>query len=397
VTESNKIGGSVTRLQTMPELTRRDLALCLVGLAATKSWGSVSQPRSAQPPIGDVERAELIRFVDPELREFLRGLPKEGPLTAETIRQMRSSTGIVKTSIPPSLSADVVGRAIPGAKGAPDVQIFIVNGSPSHQLRPGLLYMHGGGYISGNTASSFPGFAGLKKIALDHNCTVISVDYRLAPETRFPGALEDNYSALKWLHSNSASLGVDPTRIAVMGESAGGGHAAMLAIAARDRGEVPVLFQLLIYPMLDDRTGSTRKVPPHIGAFIWTPEANRFGWSSLLGIPAGSRIVPEGSVPARVRDLRGLPPTYIGVGSLDLFVDDDIEFAKRLIDAGVPTEVHVSPGAYHGFFFLVPDAAVSRRFSDSYNAALTKAFSAESLTSEAERNADAGDIVAPGA
>jgi acetyl esterase/lipase len=203
---------------------------------------------------------------------------------------------------------------------------------------------------------------------------VVSIDYRLAPETRFPGSLEDNYAALKWLHSNAQSLGVDPTRVAVMGESAGGGHAAMLAIAARDRGEIPLLFQLLIYPMLDDRTGSTREVPRHIGAFIWTPDANRFGWSSLLGMPAGSGSVPEGSVPARARDLKGLPPTYIGVGSLDLFVNEDIEFAGRLIDAGVPTELDVVPGAYHGFFFLVPNAAVSRRFSDSYNAALAKAF-----------------------
>jgi acetyl esterase/lipase len=363
----------------MPKLTRRDLALCLVGLSATRSWGSASEPRSGRP-IGDEDRAELLNFVDPELRDFLRGLPKQSPLTVATMRQMGSGAGIPKSTIPPSLSGDVVGRAIPGAKGAPDVQIYIVNGSPSEQLRPGLLYMHGGGFISGDTEISFPGFAGLKKIALDHNCTVVSVDYRLAPETRFPGSLEDNYSALKWLHSNSTSLGVDPTRIALMGESAGGGHAAMLAIAARDRGEIPVLFQLLVYPMLDDRTGSTRKVPRHIGAFIWTPEANRLGWSSLLGVPAGSGIVPEGSVPARVRDLRGLPPTYIGVGSLDLFVDDDIEFAKRLIDAGVPTELHVAPGAYHGFFFLVPDAAASKRFSDSYNAALAKAFSAQRLT-----------------
>jgi acetyl esterase/lipase len=326
-------------------------------LTATRSWGSASRVSSAQP-IGDVDRAELIRFVDPELREFL----------------MRPGTGIAKMAIP----ADVVARTIPGTKGAPDVQIFIVNGSPTQQLRPGLLNMHGGGYTSGNTERSFLGFAGLKQIALDHNCTVISVDYRLAPETRFPGSLEDNYAALKWLHSNAAELGVDPTRIAIMGASAGGGHAAMLAIAARDRGEIPLLFQLLIYPMLDDRTGSTRDVPRHIGAFLWTPEDNRRGWSSLLGIPAGSGVVPKGSVPARVRDLRGLPPTYIGVGALDLFVNEDIEFARRLIDAGVPTELYVAPGAYHGFVVLVPDAMVSRRFSDSYNAALARAFAAKS-------------------
>jgi acetyl esterase/lipase len=214
----------------------------------------------------------------------------------------------------------------------------------------------------------------LQQIAKDHDCTVVSVDYRLAPETPFPGALEDNYAALKWLYANAESLGVDRKRIAVMGESAGGGHSATLTMAARDRGEVPILFQLLIYPMLDDRTGSTRAVAPHIGAFIWTRQANRFGWDVLLGVPAGSRSVPRGSVPARATDLHGLPPTYIGVGALDLFVDEDIEFARRLVNAGVPTELYVAPGAYHGFFFLVPNATISKRFDESYNAALARAF-----------------------
>ena len=138
-------------------------------------------------------------------------------------------------------------------------------------LRPALLYTHGGGYISGNTASSWPKFSGLQKIAQDHDCLIVSVDYRLAPETAFPGALEDSYAALKWLHANANSLGADPKRIAIMGESAGGGLAATLAIAARDRGEVPVMFQLLIYPMLDDRTGSTREPAPHIGQIYMEP------------------------------------------------------------------------------------------------------------------------------
>ena len=147
----------------------------------------------------------------------------------------------------------------------------------------------------------------------------------------------------------------------------------MLSLASRDRGEVPILFQLLIYPMLDDRTGSTIRVPEHVGTFIWTAAANRFAWTAFLGMPAGSSAVPEGSVPARVHNLRGLPPTYIGVGSLDLFANENIEFARRLMAAGVPTELHVAPGAYHGFFFLVPEAVVSRRFSESFNAALAKA------------------------
>src|SRR4029077_17645569 len=145
-----------------------------------------------------------------------------------------------------------------------------------------------------------------QRTAQSCNCVVVSVEYRLAPETPFPGALEDNYTALRWLYANAETLGVDRNRIAIGGESAGGGHAAALAIAARDRKEVPVIFQLLIYPMLDDRTGSSRPVPPHIGEFIWTAQSNVFGWSSLLGVPAGSAKVPAGAVPARVEDLSGL-------------------------------------------------------------------------------------------
>jgi acetyl esterase/lipase len=170
----------------------------------------------------------------------------------------------------------------------------------------------------------------LQRIAMDCHCVVVSVDYRLAPETKFPGSLEDNYAALRWAHSNAEMLGIDRKRIAVGGESAGGGHAAALAIHARDRGEIPIAFQMLIYPMLDDRTGSTRPAPLAVGKFVWIAESNRFGWTALLGVPAGSADVPKGSVPARVDSVAGLPPAYIGVGSIDLFVNEDIEYARRI-------------------------------------------------------------------
>jgi hypothetical protein len=123
-----------------------------------------------------------------------------------------------------------------------------------------------------------------------------------------------------------------------------------------------------------DRTGSTRQVPPYIGQFVWNAGSNRFGWTSLLGVPAGSPTVPAGAVPARVENLAGLPPAFIGVGAIDLFVDEDVEYARRLINAGVPTELHVIPGAYHGFDLLVPDAAVSKRFTESWIVALRRAF-----------------------
>jgi acetyl esterase/lipase len=146
------------------------------------------------------------------------------------------------------------------------------------------------------------------------------------------------------------------------------------AIAARDRGEVPLLLQVLIYPMLDDRTGSSRPAPPHIGKYVWTAEANRFGWGSLLGTRPGGAAVPAGAVPARVQNVAGLAPAFIGVGSIDLFVDEDLAYAQRLINAAVPTEVLVVPGAFHAFDALVPEAAVSKAFNAAWNAALTRAF-----------------------
>jgi acetyl esterase/lipase len=214
----------------------------------------------------------------------------------------------------------------------------------------------------------------LQQIAQVCSCVIVSVDYRLAPDTHFPGSLEDNYAALRWLYNNADELGVDRTRIAVGGESAGGGHAAILAIAARDRGEIPLCYQWLIYPMLDDRTGTRRAVPAHIGSFIWTRESNKYGWTSFLGVEAGSATVPAGAVPGRLENMAGLPPAFIGVGSLNLFVEENIEYAVRLTRAGVPVELHAVPGAYHGFDVIAPEASVSRRFSQNWLNALSKAF-----------------------
>ncbi len=178
------------------------------------------------------------------------------------------------------------------------------------------------------------------------------------------------------LHDHAGELGADPARIALMGESAGGGHAAMLAIAARDRGEVPIVYQAPIYPMLDDRTGSTQMPPPQAGAFIWRPVDNRFAWTCFLGMPAGAAAVPYGAVPARVEDFRDLPPAFIAVGSIDLFVDEDVEYARRLTDAVVPVELHVYPGCFHAFDMLPTDTAAR------YRAALLKG-----LTSAFQRTA----------
>ena len=308
--------------------------------------------------------------VDPELRSALP------PTAASDLTlgimdspQRRSTYGRVL----PSPAPQPVELHIPGPPGAPDVRILTIDPPKGSAPRPALLFIHGGGYVMGRADGSV---AVLQELARDYGIYGVSVDYRLAPETRWPGSMEDNYAALKWLASHAAELGVDPARIAIGGASAGGGHAAMLAVAARDRGEVHVAFQVLIYPMLDDRTASSRPASPDAGHFIWTPQDNRLGWQALLGRAPGGPGTPPGAAPARVADLRGLPPAWIGVGNIDLFCLEDVDYARRLLLAGVPTELMVVPGAYHAFDGLAPNAAVSKAFTGEWQRALVKALRA---------------------
>lgn len=235
---------------------------------------------------------------------------------------------------------------------------------------PALLWIHGGGYVIGSADGED---AGVKSMVSAVGCAAVSVDYRLAPETPHPGPVEDCYAALKWMYTHASELGVDATRIAIGGASAGGGLAAALGLLARDRGEVPLVFQLLIYPMLDDRTVILADPHPYTGEFIWTAEANRFGWRSLLGQEPGGPDVSPYAAAARAESLAGLPPTFINVGSLDLFLEEDLEYARRLMRAGVPTELHVYPGAYHGFN-MVADAQVTQAAARDELSALKRAF-----------------------
>jgi acetyl esterase/lipase len=309
-------------------------------------------------------------YVDPELAGPLRNWPGgfDAP-NAQNLAAMRAGD----SPIGPGMSAPELQprkAKVPGRGGAADIPILIIDQRPDQKNKTAVLYIHGGGYVLGSADTNL---RNAQDIAQGTDSLVVSVDYTLAPEAVFPTALEQNYAALGWLHQNAGQLGADAARIGISGDSAGGGHAAQLAIAARDRKEFPIAFQCLIYPMLDDRTGSTHRVPPHIGHFVWTEAANRFGWSSLLGIPAGSKSVPPGSVPARVKDLSGLPPTFIGIGSIDLFFEEDVEYARRLALAGVSTELFVVPGAYHGFDIIAPDARLSVQFRDVWHSAIRRA------------------------
>jgi triacylglycerol lipase len=265
-------------------------------------------------------------------------------------------------------------RLIPGPPGAPEVRVLLYTpAQPMTAPRPAYLYLHGGGYVGGAPES---GDTSCRAVAADLDCVALSVDYRLAPQTRFPGAVEDAYAALAWIRAEAKALGVDPERIAIGGASAGGGHAAALALYARDRGETQIRLQVLEAPMLDDRTGANGQRHPFNGRYTWTEKANQFGWRSLLGVEPGGAEAPAGSVLARAEDLRGLPSAFILVGALDLFVGENLEYARRLIHAGVPTELHVIPGAFHGFATIGPATPQAQDLMRLRREALRRAFGA---------------------
>ncbi|HEY4033846.1 MAG TPA: alpha/beta hydrolase [Ktedonobacteraceae bacterium] len=308
-------------------------------------------------------------LVDPELAAMLDQVPTV-ELTEEIVKQVRAMDQTQKLpNLPMFPDIEVTECFVPGLEGVPEVRVLLYLPITVEGPRPTLLWIHGGGYIMGSPEQED---LMVKNMVSAIGCVAVSVDYRLAPETRHPGPVEDCYAALKWLHTHASELGVDPTRIVIAGSSAGGGLAAALGLLARDRGEIALAFQLLIAPMLDDRTCTLAEPHPYTGEFIWTREANRFGWTSLLGQEPGVPDVSPYAAAARAEHLEGLPATFINVGALDLFLEEDIEYARRLTRAGVPTEFHIYPGAYHGFR-MVADAQVTQTAARDQLAALKRA------------------------
>ncbi len=233
---------------------------------------------------------------------------------------------------------------------------YTKDGSTATEPGPAAVFLHGGGMILGNVTLFDTTVA---RYVSSSGTPILSVDYRLAPEHPYPTPVEDAYTALTWLHDHAEELGVDPARIAVMGDSAGGGLAAGVALLARDRGGPALARQILIYPMLDDRNTTP---DPALEPFLtWTYDDNVTGWGALLGTDAGSDDVPCAAAPARAQDVSGLPPTYVDVGELDIFRDEDVEYARRIAATGTSVELHVHPGAPHGFEIFAPDADVARR------------------------------------
>lgn len=220
-----------------------------------------------------------------------------------------------------------------------------------------VVYLHGGGMILPMLPLYDPIVRGYSAAS---GVSMLLVDYRVAPEHPHPTPVEDCYAGLVWLAERSDELGIDPSRIAVMGDSAGGGLAAAVALLARDRGGPALAQQILIYPMLDDRTvNPDPQLPPDY--LVWNYDDNRTGWGALLGDSAAGEGVSPYAAPARAVDLAGLPDTYLDVGDLDIFREENIDYARRLMDAGVPTELHVLPGCPHGFEAFAPEAPVSQR------------------------------------
>jgi triacylglycerol lipase len=276
-------------------------------------------------------------------------------LTDESLPEIRANPLFTGELVPPPPFP--VSEAFAASPHGPDVRMVVMNPPSDARNRGAVLHLHGGGMVVGTPDRAV---ADKPHLALEHDCVVVSVDYRLCPETPFPGPQEDNYAALGWLADNAASLGVDPAKIVVMGESAGGGLAASLALMARDRGGPRLAGQVLIYPMLDWRTGGPddRHRNRHTGEFIWTRDKNRYGWEALRGGYEPTDPRKGWFSPALAEDLSGLAPAYISTGALDLFLDEDLDYARRLIDGGVQTELHVYPGAIHAFE-LVPGTGLA--------------------------------------
>jgi acetyl esterase/lipase len=287
-------------------------------------------------------------LLDPDLREIL-GSFELPPLDGDGLAAFRSASfSTVELS-------DAVERTDAVIEGDPPRPVRVHRPRGVQTPAPAVVHIHGGGYVIGSYE--------MDDALLDRWCPTlgiigVSVEYRLAPEHPYPSPLDDCYAALKWTHEHARELGIDADRIGIAGISAGGGLTAALALLARDRGELPVAFQLLDCPMLDDRQRTASITRDDL--YVWSRESNEFGWRSYLGDLYGAEDVPVYAAAARATDLTGLPPAFVSVGAIDGFLDEDVDYAMRLNAAGVPCELHVYPGLPHGYG-MVPDAPMVQR------------------------------------
>jgi acetyl esterase len=296
-------------------------------------------------------------MIDPELAAVLDLLPAidlSDPVAARAA--FEGVLTALRTEIPGIDTLDIEDRAVPGWEGDPDVGVRVYQ--PQHRAGPvpGVLMIHGGGFIIGSVESEHAGAAAM---ALQTGAVVVSVEYRLAPEDPFPAGLHDCYSALQFLHREADALGVDTGRLAVVGTSAGGGLAAATALLARDLGGPALCFQMLHIPELDDRL-ETASMLAFVDSPIWNRPLAERSWAAYLGPDVDPDDVSPYAAPARAADLSGLPPAYVSTAENDPLRDEGMLYGLRLLQAGVSTELHQFPGTYHGST-LVTTAAVSKR------------------------------------
>jgi acetyl esterase/lipase len=287
---------------------------------------------------------------DPELAPWA---PVFAQLSFADIPAARAGESELVAALPPydpPVPLDVDELKVPGPEGAPEVRVRRYRPADADGPLPAMVYIHGGGFVAGSLDLYD---ADARRIAAEVGAVVFSVDYRLAPEHPFPSGLEDCYAALAWVAENAKELGVDPERIAVGGESAGGGLTAGVALLARDRGGPRVCLQFLGIPELDDRmeTGSMRSLG--VDTPITTIANGEISWDSYLGAGVrGTDAVSPYAAPARAIDLAGLPPAFVTAYEFDALRDEGIAYAQRLMAAGVSTELHVYPGAFHACTWL---------------------------------------------
>ncbi len=316
--------------------------------------------------IAGARRARHLAAVAPDLRTPTLLLPMT--MSTPTMWIFRGLQALAPAPTVPA-GLRVTEHWIPQEADGPAVRVVSFERCVTSKPRAAMLWVHGGGFVCGRPEQDMALMAQMLE-RLD--VLIVSVDYRLAPEHPFPAPLDDAYAVLAWLAAHAADLAIDPDRIAVGGQSAGGGLAAALVQRTVDHGPVRPIFQLLVYPMLDVAT-TRRREHDGRGRFVWTPGSNRFGWRSYLGQEPTGMGHAAYAVPAARADLGDMPPTWIGVGTLDLFHDEDVSYGHRLADAGVACDIDVVEGAYHGFDLLRPDAITSRRFQDAMVASLEQA------------------------
>jgi acetyl esterase/lipase len=297
-------------------------------------------------------------LIDPEVAVPLEGLLEALPGGFNAIpdivqRRATVTAMLAGIEVPDNPNVTKEDRVIPGPDGAPDISVRIYRPVNATGTLPGIYFIHGGGMILGTVDGEDPVATMICDLV---GAVVVSVEYRLSPETPHPGPVEDCYAGLTWTAKNAAELGIDADRLAIYGASAGGGLTIATALLARDRGGPALSFIMPIYPMIDD-TNTTTSSQEITDVGIWDRSGNQEAWAWYLG----GKEADAYAAPTRAEDLSGLPPAFIDVGTVDLFLDEDIAFVQRLIAAGVPTEFHIHPGAYHAAETFAADAALAKR------------------------------------